>query len=117
MENVADRVQFEKKVAGDKSKERSDVYIPEPHVLIEQKSLGIPLDKPQSEHETKTPCEQAKEYNNLLPYDEKGRWIITSNFSEIWIYDMAVMKPEPVKITLADLPAKFHMLDFLVKRV
>lgn len=116
MENVTDRVQFEKKVAGDKSMKRIDVYIPETHVLIEQKSLGIALDKPQSGHDNKTPYEQAKEYDNLLPYDEKARWIITSNFAEIWIYDMSVMRPEPVKITLTDFPAKFHMLDFLLNK-
>ncbi len=116
MENMTDRVQFEKKVAGDKSMKRIDVYIPETHVLIEQKSLGIALDKPQPGHDNKTPYEQAKEYDNLLPYDEKARWIITSNFAEIWIYDMAVMKPEPVKITLTDFPAKFHMLDFMLNK-
>ena len=116
MENVTDRVQFEKKVAGDKSMKRIDVYIPETHVLIEQKSLGIDLSKPQPGHENKTPYEQAKEYDNLLPYDEKARWIITSNFAEIWIYDMAVMKPEPVKISLADLPSKYHMLDFMINK-
>lgn len=116
MENVTDRVQFEKKVAGDKSMKRIDVYIPETHVLIEQKSLGIALDKTQPGHENKTPYEQAKEYDNLLPYDEKARWIITSNFAEIWIYDMAVMKPEPVKITLTDFPAKYHMLDFMINK-
>lgn len=116
MENMTDRVQFEKKVAGDKSTKRIDVYIPETHVLIEQKSLGIALDKPQPGHDNKTPYEQAKEYDNLLPYDEKARWIITSNFAEIWIYDMAVMKPEPTKITLTDFPAKYHMLDFMINR-
>ena len=116
MENVTDRVQFEKKVAGDKSKKRIDVYIPETHVLIEQKSLGIPLDKPQPGHDNKTPYEQAKEYDNLLPYAEKARWIITSNFAEIWIYDMSVMKPDPVKITLTDFPAKYHMLDFVINK-
>ena len=116
MENVTDRVQFEKKVAGDKSKKRIDAYIPETHVLIEQKSLGIPLDKPQPSHDNKTPYEQAKEYDNLLPFGEKSRWIILSNFAEIWIYDMAVMKPEPVKLLLADLPVKYHLLDFLIRK-
>lgn len=116
MDNVTQRVEFEKKVAGDKSKKRIDVYIPETHVLIEQKSLGIALDKPQAGHDNKTPYEQAKEYDNLLPYAEKARWIVTSNFAEIWIYDMAVMKPEPVKITLTDFPAKYHMLDFVVNK-
>lgn len=116
MESVTNRVQFEKKVAGEKSKKRIDAYIPETHVLIEQKSVGIPLDKPQPSHDNKTPYEQAKEYDNLLPYDEKARWIITSNFSEIWIYDMSVMKPEPVKLLLSDLPTKYHMLDFLIRK-
>ena len=116
MENITDRVQFEKKVAGEKSKKRIDVYIPETRVLIEQKSLGIPLDKAQAGHEGKTPYEQAKEYDNLLPYEEKSKWIVTSNFAEIWIYNMSVMQPEPVKIQLTDLQAKYHMLDFLVNR-
>lgn len=116
VENVTDRVQFEKKVSGDKSKKRIDVYIPETHVLIEQKSLGVPLDKPQPSHDDKTPYEQAKEYDNLLPYDERARWIILSNFAEIWIYDMMVMKPEPVKLLLADLPVKYHLLDFLIRK-
>ena len=116
VERVTERVNFEKKVAGDKSKKRIDVYIPETHVVIEQKSLGIPLDKPQAGHDGKTPYEQAKEYDNLLPYEERARWIITSNFAEIWIYDMSVMQPEPVKLALDDLQTKYHLLDFLINR-
>lgn len=116
VERVTERVEFEKKVAGEKSKKRIDVYIPETHVVIEQKSLGIALDKPQQGHEGKTPYEQAKEYDNLLPYEERARWIVLSNFAEIWIYDMAVMQPEPVKMTLADLQARYHLLDFLVNK-
>ena len=115
--NVTDRVDFEKKVIGaDGNTKRIDVYIPETHVLIEQKSLGITLDKPQAGHGGKTPYEQAKEYDNGLPYDEKARWIVTSNFAEIWIYDMTQKKPAPVKLLLSDLQAKYHMLDFLVKK-
>lgn len=117
IENVTQRVDFEKKVIGpDGNTKRIDVYIPETSVLIEQKSLGIPLDKPQAGHGGLTPYEQAKMYDNGLPHSEKSRWIVTSNFSEIWIYDMEEKKPVPVKITLTDLPAKWHMLDFLVKR-
>ncbi len=115
MDKVTDRVHFEKKVAGDKSKKRIDVYIPETHVLIEQKSLGIALDKPQVGHDGKTPYEQAKEYDNLLPYDEKARWIITCNFSDIWIYDMSIMQPEPLKLQLVDLQNKYTLLDFLIE--
>lgn len=116
VERVTERVNFEKKVAGDRSKKRIDVYIPETHVVIEQKSLGIPLDRPQAGHDGKTPYEQAKEYDNLLPYEERARWIITSNFSEIWVYDMSVMQPEPVKLALDDLQTKYHLLDFLINK-
>lgn len=117
VENVTDRVDFEKKVIGsDGNTKRIDVYIPETHVLIEQKSLGIALDKPQSGHDGMTPYEQAKMYDNGLPFGEKSRWIVTSNFAEIWIYDMEQKRPEPLKLALSDLQAKYHLLDFLVNQ-
>ena len=117
VDRVTDRVDFEKKVVGpDGNTKRIDVYIPETHVLIEQKSLGIALDKPQAGHNGMTPYEQAKMYDNGLPFGEKARWIVTSNFAEIWIYDMEQKRPEPVKLLLADLQSKYHMLDFLVNR-
>ena len=56
--------------------ERIDAYIPETKVLIEQKSLSIQLDRPQPAHDNKAPYEQAKGYDNYLPYEEKARWII-----------------------------------------
>ena len=119
VEKVTERVDFEKKVAGpDGNTKRIDVYIPETRVLIEQKSLGIALDKPQAGHGGMTPYEQAKMYDNGLPFDEKSRWIVTSNFAEIRIYDMNQRKPEEsaVRLALADLPAKYHLLDFLVNQ-
>ena len=117
IDNVTKRMDFEKKVIGaDGNTKRIDVYIPETHVLIEQKSLGIPLDKPQAGHNGKTPYEQAKEYDNGLPHSEKARWIVTSNFAEIWIYDMENKRPEPVKILLVDLQSKYYMLSFLVNK-
>ena len=55
VERVTERVDFEKKVVGpDGNTKRIDVYIPETHVLIEQKSLGIALDKPQTGHDGMT---------------------------------------------------------------
>ena len=116
VERVTDRVDFEKKVVGpDGNVKRIDAYIPETHVLIEQKSLGIALDKPQAGHNGMTPYEQAKMYDNGLPFGEKSRWIVTSNFAEIWIYDMEQKKPEPLKLALDELQSKYHLLDFLVK--
>ena len=117
VENVTERVDFEKKVIGpDGNTKRIDVYIPETHVLIEQKSLGIALDKPQTGHDGMTPYEQAKMYDNGLPFSERARWIVISNFAEIWIYDREEKRPEPVKLALADLQSKYHMLDFLVNK-
>ena len=117
VDRVTERVDFEKKVIGpDGNIKRIDAYIPETHVLIEQKSLGIALDKPQAGHDGMTPYEQAKMYDNGLPFGEKARWIVISNFAEIWIYDMNQRKPEPVKLSLSDLQMKYHMLDFLTNR-
>lgn len=118
MENATDRVNFEKKVVVDGHTKRIDVYIPETHVLIEQKSKEKALDHKihNSGDIELTPYEQAKRYNDNLPYGEKARWIITSNFAEIWAYDMDARVPEPVKITLEELQSKYSLLDFLVRR-
>ena len=74
MENVTDRVEFEKKVVVDGNTKRIDVYIPETHVLIEQKSLGKALDHKimNSGSIELTPYDQAKRYNDNLPYDERN---------------------------------------------
>jgi len=114
VDHVTDRLDFEKKVVGENGNiKRIDVYIPETRVLIEQKSLGIQLDRPQAGHNGMMPYEQAKMYDNGLLFDEKARWIVTSNFAEIWVYDMNQQRPEPVKLALVDLQTKYHMLDFL----
>ena len=117
VDRVTDRVEFEKKVVGkDGNTKRIDVYIPETRVLIEQKSLGIPLDKPQAGHKGKTPLEQAQEYDDGLRFEEKSRWIITSNFEEIWIYDMNVKPLKPIVVKLDELPTKYRQFDFLVNK-
>lgn len=118
MDNVTDRVEFEKKVVVDGNTKRIDVYIPETHVLIEQKSLGKALDQKimNSGSIELTPYDQAKRYNDNLPYDEKARWIITSNFSDIWIYDMNTRVPEAVEISLDEIPDKYPLLDILTKK-
>lgn len=114
--DVTDRIDFQKKVIGpDGNTKRIDAYIPETSVIIEQKSLGIALDKPQTGHDGMTPYEQAKMYDNGLPRSEKARWIVTSNFGEIWIYDMEKRKPEEsvIKIYLDKLAQEYPMLQFL----
>lgn len=118
VENATDHIDFQKKVIVDGNTKRIDAYIPETKVIIEQKTLGIALDKKttQSGGIELTPYEQAKRYNDNLPYEEKARWIVTSNFEEIWIYDMNMRVPEPVKLHLSDLQTKYSMLDFLINQ-
>ena len=118
MENVTDRVDFEKRVIVDGHTKKIDVYIPETHTLIEQKSLGKSLDRKinNSGDVELTPYEQAKRYNDNLPYDEKARWIITCNFAEIWIYDMNQPVPKEVRVDLSELQSKFSIFDFMVNK-
>lgn len=118
MDNVTERLNFEKKVVVDGNTKRIDVYIPETRVIIEQKSLGKALDQKirNSGEIDLTPFEQADRYNSKLTFDERARWIVTSNFAEIWIYDMNQKQPEPTKIALDELQSKYPLLDFLVKK-
>lgn len=118
VDHVTDRIEFQKKVLNDKGNlsNRIDAYIPETRVLIEQKSLGIDLSKPQPGHNNKTPYEQAKEYDNALPVSEKAKWIIVSNFAEIWVYDMDTRAPEPTKFALNEIPAKYSLFEFLTNK-
>jgi len=118
LDHVTDRIEFQKKVLNSKGtlSNRIDAYIPETKVLIEQKTLGIDLSKPQQGHGGKTPYEQAKEYDNALPVSEKSKWIIVSNFAEIWIYDMDSRVPEPVKVMLSEIPNKYSLFEFLADK-
>lgn len=105
MKDVTERINFEKSVVIDGHSKRIDVYIPETRVIIEQKSFGISLDQKilNSDGVSLTPFEQADRYNSKLIFDERARWIVTCNFSEIWIYDMNEKQPEPTKIMLEEL--------------
>ncbi len=118
VDHVTDRIEFQKKVLNDKGSlsNRIDAYIPETRVLIEQKSRGIDLSKPQPGHNNKTPYEQAKDYDNALPLSEKAKWIIVSNFAEIWVYDMDTRVPEPTKFTLSEIPTKYSLFEFLTNK-
>ena len=117
IDHVTNRIDFQKKVVGpDGNTKRIDAYIPETRVLIEQKSLGIDLSKKQTGHDGMTPYEQAKMYDNSLPVSEKAKWIVLSNFAEIWVYDMDTSKPEPTKFELVDIPQKYSLFDFLVNQ-
>ncbi len=107
---------FEKRVSL-KNTSFIDVYIPETKVIIEQKSLGIDLEKAkkQSDGSELTPFEQAKRYNDELGFSEKVRWIVTCNFERFLIYNMEKPKDPPIELLLKNMAKEYHLLDFLVK--
>ncbi len=109
-------IEFEKPVLIDKTQKYIDAYIPSTKVLIEQKSAHIKLNRNalQSDGELLTPYGQAFRYNTYLPYTEKVKWIIVSNFKEILIYDMNKPNKEPEQILLKDLAKESYRLQFLV---
>ena len=115
--DFSQRVEFEKPVSI-VHKSFIDVYVPETHVLIEQKSSDIDLlkRKRQSDGSELNAYEQAKRYGSQLPYSERPRWIITCNFRKFLLYDMDAVRPEekPVEILLEDLPEKYNLLSFLL---
>lgn len=94
-----------------------DGFIKSTHVLIEQKGLGKDLSKKikQSDGSMLTPFQQAKRYSAELPYSDRPRWIVISNFAEFHVYDMENPSGEPQVINLADLPKEYHRLQFLVR--
>lgn len=65
-----------------------DVWVPDAGVLIEQKALGIDLDKEEiRQGKQKTPLTQALDYVDELPRLEQPRFVITCNFSTFRVYD------------------------------
>ena len=93
-----------------------DAHIPATKVLIEQKSKGKDLLKPikQSDGTFLTPFEQARRYSADLPYSQRPRWIVASNFEQILVYDMEKPNSEPELILLKNLPKEYYRLQFLV---
>jgi hypothetical protein len=86
--------------------------------MIEQKGKNKDLNKAikQSDGSYLTPFQQAKRYSANLPYSQRPRWIITSNFKEFYVYDMEKPNNEAVIIQLADLEKEFYRLEFLVDK-
>ncbi len=116
VEHAAEFISFEDQVHLDHTS-FIDGYIPATHVLIEQKSIGKSLSQPirQSDGSLLKPIEQAKRYANELPYSQRPRWIVISNFECFHVYDMEHPQAEAIEIKLEDLPEEYYRLEFLVK--
>ena len=115
VEKPAEFIRFEDKVMLDHTS-FIDGYIPSTHVLIEQKSIDKDLGKGirQSDGLILSPLQQAKRYSMELPYDDRPRWIVLSNFKEFHIYDMNKPQSEAEVIYLKDLEEDYYRMNFLV---
>ncbi|MBR1547547.1 MAG: class I SAM-dependent DNA methyltransferase [Prevotella sp.] len=92
-----------------------DVYIKRSRVVIEQKSHGIDLLKPepQSDGTPLTPLQQGKRYYDWLDKPLQGRYIVTCNFQEFRVFDnYHKTAPENV-VPLSELPKRWRELAFL----
>ena len=116
VERPSDFIDYQKKIHFEDSVKYADGYIKTTKILIEQKGSDVDLSKgeKQSDGIYLRPDQQARRYANNLPYDEKPRYIITSNFKEIWIYDENRPHSDPEKILLKDLSKEYYRLQFIV---
>jgi len=115
IERPTDFIRFEDKVKLDNTS-FIDGYIPSTHVLIEQKSIDKNLKKGirQSDGTLLTPFQQAKRYSAELPYSNRPRWFVLSNFKEFHVFDMEKPGGEPEIIYLKDLEDDYYRLNFLI---
>ena len=99
-----------------------DAYIPSTKVLIEQKSSGVDLSKPEDRpnggHTEKIkPFDQARRYDNHLSANEHANYYVLCNFDQIVIYDIRKsVDAKPTTIELKDLERNLSSLDFLVDK-
>ncbi len=116
VEDYAQFLDFEKAVKIDGATKFIDAYLPSTKVIVEQKSADVKLDKAyhQSGGAELTPYEQAKRYDDNLPYKEKARWIVVCNFATFLIFDMNKPGQPPEELLLENLPKEYHRLNFLV---
>lgn len=115
--SISDAVQkcrFEQRTSGNGF---IDVFIPDAKTLVEQKSKGVSLDKPeQRQGILVTPFQQAKRYADTLPNSQRPDFIIVCNFEQFRIHDLNQVDAEHnyTSFTLDELPDQFHLLNFLV---
>lgn len=114
MEDVTTNVLFEQRTS---KRGFIDVVIADAKTFIEQKSLGVSLDKPEERQGLMvTPFEQARNYANTLPNSQRPDFIIVCDFNVFRIHNLNNEHPESdyISFTLAELPDQLHLLDFLV---
>lgn len=114
MEDVTTNVLFEQRTS---RRGFIDVTIADAKTIIEQKSLGVDLDKPEERQGVMvTPFEQARNYANTLPNSQRPDYIIVCDFNIFRIHNLNKENPEYdyIEFTLSELPDQLYLLDFLI---
>lgn len=114
MEHVATTVLFESQTT---DRGWIDAVIPDAKTFIEQKSIGVDLDRPEVRQGIAvTPFAQAKRYADSQRNSQRPDTIIVSNFETFRIHDLDQDKPAEnyTEFSLDELPDHVHLLDFLV---
>ena len=114
MEDVTTNVLFEQRTS---RRGFIDVTIADAKTIIEQKSLGVDLDKPEERQGVMvTPFEQARNYANTLPNSQRPDYIIVCDFNIFRIHNLNKENPESdyIEFTLPELPDQLYLLDFLI---
>lgn len=113
MSDVTTNVRFENQTI---DRGYVDVTIRDAKTIIEQKSIGVDLDKPELRQNVMvTPYEQAKRYADSLRNSERPDTIIVCNFEEFRIHDLDSANPalNYERFTLDELPEQLHLLNYL----
>lgn len=118
VDNILQKLDFEKRVIVDGQTKFIDVYIPETRVLIEQKSFDKSLYKKyqQSGGSAMTPFEQARNYAHWMIPDESPLWIIVCNFQTFEIHNMNKPLEAPLVVLLDEVRNKYFLFDFMFKK-
>lgn len=118
IEDVLQKIEFEKRVVVDGQTKYIDAYIPETRVLIEQKSIDRDLNTKmlQSDGSKRTPFEQGRNYAQWMIPNETPLWIVTCNFKSFEIHDMNKPNEPAVVILLEEVRNKLPLFDFMFKK-
>lgn len=94
-----------------------DVLVPSAKVIIEQKSRGIDLAKPETRQgRLVTPAQQALAYAQGIALSQQPRYVVACNFAEFWVYDRerdSLCREPMFKLALEDLPKNLAAVQFL----
>lgn len=115
-DSISSRVKFEYRTA---SGGFIDALIPDSKVIIEQKAIGVDLDKPEVRQGREvTPFEQALAYAESFPQSEQPRFIVVCNFETFRVHDRNSANREELpsrylEFTLEELGDKPSYLGFI----